>query len=378
MKVICNANDCFGCLACVNVCPKKCININYNNQGFIIPSIDENKCINCDRCVKSCPVNASIQLNSPIKVYAGQINNFKLAMQSTSGGIFQALARVVLNHDGIVCAAKQESNNYLHHVIIRNEEELKLSLKSKYYQSSVEYTYTDIKKYLISGIKVFFCGTPCQVAGLLSFLGKSYDNLITCDLICHGVPSKKVVDKYIFDKECQYKSKLNEILFRDKSNGWNNMRISLNFENGKKYSNVAAYDDFYFGFFRGLYYRKSCYHCPFATESRVADISLGDFWGIEYTQSNLDPQKGISLILANTVSGENLIKSVETDISLEIHTMEEAKRLNHNLKAPSKMNPNQDKFYSLLDSHTLRYSLFRTLPIKYLKFKIKRFIKSII
>jgi len=290
----------------------------------------------------------------------------------------QILAKQTLQKGGIVCAAKQENDNKLHHIIIHNERELTTCLKSKYYQSSTDFTFKDIKKYLSDSTNVLFCGTPCQVAGLLSFLGKKYENLVTCDLICHGVPSKKIIDKYIADKEKQYKSKLKEILFRDKINGWNNMRITLTFENGKKYSQIASYDDFYFGFFRGLYYRKSCYHCPFATESRVSDISLGDFWGIEHTNSKLDSQKGISLILVNSQKGKDLLKSIEKEISLEKHTLDEAKRLNHNLKAPSQMNPKQDKFYSLLKTHSLKAAFIRTLTFNYIKFYIKRYIKSII
>lgn len=378
MKIICKADDCFGCLACVNICPKKCIDIAYDNQGFIIPNIDENICINCNRCIKVCPVNNNITLTSPIEVYAGQMNDHSMAQQSSSGGMFQILAKKILEQKGIVCAAKQENDNKLHHIIIHNEKELTTCLKSKYYQSSTDFTFKDIKKYLSDGTNVLFCGTPCQVAGLLSFLGKRYENLVTCDLICHGVPSKKIIDKYINDKEKEYKSKLKEILFRDKINGWNNMRITLTFENGKRYSQIASYDDFYFGFFRGLYYRKSCYHCPFATESRVSDISLGDFWGIEYTNSKLDSQKGISVILVNSQKGKDLLKSIEKSISLERHTLDEAKRLNHNLKAPSQMNPKQDKFYSLLNTHSLRTAFIRTLTLNYIKFCIKRYIKSII
>lgn len=371
MKEICKIEKCMGCLACVNACPKQCISIGEDKDGFIQPLVDDSVCIGCNKCVKVCPANGQLQLKDPVKVLAGQICNEKLAMKSTSGGLFQALAKKILRAGGIVCAARQFDDCDLHHVIVKNERELESCLKSKYYQSNVGHTYSEIKTYLREGTKVLFCGTPCQVAGLMSFLGKAYDNLITCDLICHGVPSKKVVRRYISDKEKQYGAKMTEILFRDKSLGWDKMRVTVSFENGKKYSRIASYDTFYFGFFRGLYYRKCCYECPFAQEKRIADLSLGDFWGIEYTESNMKPEKGISLVLVNTPKGMDFIGTVN-EIVTEGHTMAEAIRLNHNLKNPSYMHPKQDYFYSLMDHHSLEYALFRVLPVKYLKFLVKK------
>lgn len=373
MKEICNKNKCFGCMACMNVCPKKCIKAEDDSNGFAYPVVDEDKCINCNRCVKVCPANAQPNLTMPTKVLAGQLQEKSLAMKSTSGGLFQALAKEMLKKGGVVCAARQNEDFGLQHVVVSTEEELERCLRSKYYQSNIGNVFQVVRKYLRDGVKVLFCGTPCQVAGLQSFLDKPYDNLITCDLICHGVPSRKVVCRYISDKEKQYGSTLKEMLFRDKSKGWDKMRITLSFENGKTYTNTASHDPFYFGFFRGLYYRKSCYQCPYAQEKRIADLTLGDFWGIEYTMSKMDSEKGISLILVNTEKGLEYIGKTE-GIVLENHTLGEAVRLNHNLKNPSKMNPKQDYFYSLLDSHSLAYSLFRSLPLRYIKSLIKKYI----
>ena len=378
MKIICKEDDCFGCLACVNVCPKKCINIAYDNHGFIIPSIDENICINCNRCINVCPANNLPQLNKPVDVLAGQIKIIENLKESTSGGIFQAIAMYILKENGIVCAAKKELDNNLHHVIIRNEFELQDCLKSKYYQSSTEDTFRCIKDALNNNLRALFCGTPCQVAGLISYLGRPYDNLITCDLVCHGVPSKKVIDSYLAEKEHLFGAKVSNILFRDKSRGWDKMRITINFDNGKVYSNIASYDDFYFGFFRGLYYRKSCYNCPFAKEERVADISLGDFWGIEYTKTKIDYTNGVSLILVNTEKGLKLIDALDDSILKEKYNLLEAKKFNHNLKGQSHMNHRYKLFYTLLDHHTFRYSLIKTLPFAYLKFSIKKLFRLFI
>lgn len=376
MKIICNEDNCFGCLACVNACPRNCISIITDRNGFIRPDVDESKCIECNRCVKVCPANNPLPLNRLKHVYASQLSEDNAVMESTSGGLFQALARYVLHNGGIVCAARRESDNNLTHMIVHNENELYECLKSKYYQSSVGLTFREIKKKLLNGRKVLFCGTPCQVAGLLSYIGKNTNNLITCDLICHGTPSKKIVDRYIDDKEKKYHSKVKEILFRDKKFGWKEMRMTLLFENGKMYSNTATNDDFYFGFFHGMYYRRSCYICPFAKEERVGDITLGDFWGIEDTKSDLDPQKGISLVIVNTRKGEELLSEITDDIILETHTIEEAKRKNHNLNYPSRQNHNYDKFYKLLDRHSLRYALFMSMPLRYIKFRLTHFLKK--
>lgn len=376
MKTICKADDCFGCLACANVCPKDCISVGTDNNGFICPVVDESRCIECNRCVKVCPANNPLPLNRPLNVYAGQMSSKEAAMASTSGGLFQALAHYVLALGGVVCAARQEADNSLHHVIAHNEDELRQCLKSKYYQSSVDFCFREIKTLLRNGTKVLFCGTPCQVAGLLSFLGNDTDGLFTCDLVCHGTPSKKVVDRYIADKEKEFHSKLTEIQFRDKTKGWAAMRMTMTFENGKSYSETAGYDDFYFGFFRGLYYRESCYNCPFAKEQRIGDITLGDFWGIEDTKTELDPQKGISLIIVNTEKGSNLLSQIKDAVNMEPHTMEEARKKNHNLNGPSRRNPNYGRFYALLDRHSLRYSLFMSLPLRYIKFRLKHFLKK--
>ena len=376
MKTICKADDCFGCLACLNTCPKDCISVSTDNNGFIRPIVDESKCIECNRCVRACPANHQVTLNSPKNVYAGQMLNKGAAMESTSGGLFQALAIYILSVGGVICAARQEPDNSLHHVMVHNEDELRQCLKSKYYQSSVGSCYREIKDLLRNDIKVLFCGTPCQVAGLLSFLGKQYDGLLTCDLVCHGTPSKEVVDKYIADKEKEYHSKLTGIQFRDKKHGWAAMTMMMTFKNGKSYSETAGNDDFYFGFFHGLYYRQSCYACPFAKSDRIGDITLGDFWGIEDTKTELDPSKGISLVLVNTEKGCDLLSKIKASISLESHTMEEAKKKNHNLNSPSRRNPNYDRFYALLDRHSLRQALFMSLPLRYIKFRLKHFLKK--
>lgn len=376
MKTICKADDCFGCLSCLNVCPKDCISVSTDTNGFIRPIIDESKCIGCNRCVKVCPANHPLPLNIPKNVYAGQMLNKEAAMNSTSGGLFQALALYFLSIGGVVCAARQELDTSLHHVMVHNEDELRRCLKSKYYQSSVGSSYREIRDLLRNDIKVLFCGTPCQVAGLLSYLGKNTSGLLTCDLVCHGTPSKKVVDRYIADKEKIYHSKLKEIQFRDKEHGWAAMRMSMKFDNGNRYSETAGNDAFYFGFFHGLYYRKSCYTCPFAKEERIGDITLGDFWGIEQTKSELDLQKGISLIIVNTEKGKDLLSKIDDSVILEPHTMEEAKRKNHNLNGPSRRNPNYDRFYSLLDGHSLHYSLFMSLPLRYIKFRLKHILRK--
>lgn len=376
MKTICKADDCFGCLACANVCPKVCISVGTDNNGFICPVVDESRCIECNRCVKVCPANNPLPLNRPLNVYAGQLSSKEAAMASTSGGLFQALAHYVLALGGVVSAARQEADNSLHHVIAHNEDELRQCLKSKYYQSSVDFCFREIKTLLRNGTKVLFCGTPCQVAGLLSFLGNDTDGLFTCDLVCHGTPSKKVVDRYIADKEKEFHSKLTEIQFRDKTKGWDKYVMTITFENGKKYSIPPSDNDFYFGFFRALYDKESCYTCPFAKSDRIGDITLGDFWGIEDTNTELDPQKGISLIIVNTEKGSNLLSQIKDAVNMEPHTMEEARKKNHNLNGPSRRNPNYGRFYALLDRHSLCYSLFMSLPLRYIKFRLKHFLKK--
>lgn len=296
--------DCTGCLACIDSCKHQAIIIKKKN-GHNYVEIIESKCINCKLCEKSCPIINPINKNenSTITIYGGWCKNIDYRKKSASGGAFSALALDTLENNGIVIGAALD-NNSVNHIIVSNKNELLKVQNSKYIQSDTLGIYRQTKQLLKDGKKVLFSGTPCQIAGLNSFLRKEYDNLTTIDLICNGIPSERAIDYFI-----KQELPLNIISFRDKTFGWNSLKSqSLTWENTEKSicKNNRDTDIFYNIFSTGLTHRRICCHCPFSKLPRQADITVADFWGIKRFESEWN--NGISLIIANNNKGKKTLK----------------------------------------------------------------------
>lgn len=210
---------CCGCSACMNICPNNAIKMKIDNKGFKYPIVDDEKCVNCGLCDKVCPYNNEYtkkEIYNKSVAYGGWNNNDEIRKNSTSGGIFSAISKYVLDNNGLICGAIYDDNLKVIHEIVDNIENLKKINGSKYVQSDMKDNFKKIKKYLEDGKLVLFSGTPCQVSGLNSFLGKEYENLYTCDIVCHGVPSPKVFEKYKKELEKAKNSEIININFRDK------------------------------------------------------------------------------------------------------------------------------------------------------------------
>lgn len=300
--------DCTGCGACYNICPKNAITMQVDEEGFKYPVIDREKCINCKLCEKICPIlnKVNTKMENPIGVIAAYTKNTNERIESSSGGIFYELANIVLSKNGAIVGAGYDDKFNVVHKIIYNKEDLKELQGSKYVQSDTKDTYKETKEILEKGIEVLYVGTPCQIAGLKSFLQKDYDNLYTCDLICHGVPSPKVWQKYL----AEYNGKIQNCYFRNKDNGWNCFSMKIVFENNKFKRFKMTKDDFIRLFLNNYTLRPSCYDCKFSKIPRVADISLGDFWGVEGKYPEFSDDKGTSLILVNSSIGNELIRQI--------------------------------------------------------------------
>lgn len=303
-------SKCCGCSACVSVCPKHCIAMEEDNEGFLYPQINTSSCIGCGLCKKVCPVLHRGENKQPLEIYAAKNRNESMRLASSSGGIFTLLAEKVLDEGGVVFGARFNENWEVIHDYTEMRSGLAAFRGSKYVQSKIGDSYIQVKSFLDADRKVLFTGTPCQIAGLKRYLRKEYDNLLAVDIICHGVPSPMVWRKYL-DEVTQFKrSKIKEIRFRDKLTGWKNYRFLIKSIMDDKSENVSeliserGYSNKYISvFLADLSLRPSCYACPAKGGKSCSDITLGDYWGIEKFDSKFDDDKGCSVLLINSVKG---------------------------------------------------------------------------
>lgn len=339
MIEIINKKDCCGCHACSNVCPKQCITMKADDEGFLYPIVDKETCIDCLLCEKVCPVINQSEPRKPLHVYAAKNKNEEIRMQSSSGGIFTLLAENVINKGGVVYGAKFDNNWNVIHDYTETIEGLAAFRGSKYVQSTIGNTYSHAKKFLQVGREVLFSGTPCQIAGLKKFLRKEYDNLLTVDIICHGVPSPKVWSIYLNETYSKLlatrldrnksvdsaihgtsKSCIETISFRSKISGWKkfSFMLKLNFPNCYEkntgiFAETLDKNTYMRAFLCNLVLRNSCHYCPSKSGKSHSDISLGDFWSIRDFASNFDDNKGTSLVLVNTKKGCKAYNSLVDD-----------------------------------------------------------------
>lgn len=322
MIKIARKENCTGCHGCYNVCPKKCINMEFDEEGFLYPSVDSNKCVECGLCEKICPIINTVEVeNEPIAV--GCYNkDEKIRMESSSGGIFTLISELVIQSGGVVFGAEFDENYNVRHSYVDNMEDLHRFRGSKYVQSTIGNSYCDAKQFLEQGRQVLFSGTPCQIAGLKRYLQKDYDNLICQDIVCHGVPSTYVWEHY---KNFIANGKnIVGIKFRDKSTGWKTYSLQIDFDDGSSYKNIGNENSYIKGFVKDFYLRPSCYECKYKTLHRESDITLADFWGIEVNEPELDDNKGISLIFINSAKGKLIFEEIKKDIVFKIVDIKKA------------------------------------------------------
>lgn len=354
---ICKNNNCTACSACYNICPKKCIKMIENEEGILVPSIDEVKCINCNLCIKTCPENNIIDFYNPLKVYAAWSLDEKTRKNSSSGGIAYEIYKYVIENGGVAFGTKFNEKMELKHTMATTLEQVKEFCGSKYVQSYIGKCYLDVKKCLKLNKKVVFVGTPCQISGLKSFLKETdTKNLLMIDLVCHGVPPQKYLKQYI--DYLHIDEKVDDISFR----GRNNWNFTAYCENEIVYKKHNKEDLYYRAFLEGLFYRENCYNCRYARKERVGDITLGDFWGLgKKVKFHYPIEDGVSLILANTDKGQKIIKKLNKKIFMEERTIEEAVEGNAQLKQPSKKHKNTEKFKQIYIEHGFNIALEKTM-----------------
>lgn len=376
---ILDKKNCTGCFACQNICPVEAITMDSDYEGFFYPKINFSKCIKCGKCERICPIiKKKNQNNSDKKIfaYASKTINENIRKKSSSGGIFTEVALFILNNNGVVFGASFDENHNVVHIKIDKKEDLYKLQGSKYVQSHIGNTYKIAKENLDFGKIVLFTGTPCQIAGLYSFLGKEYENLFTQDIVCHGVPSPYVWKKYIEYRESIIKSKVQSVNFRNKKTGWRNYSIIINFKNTKKYTKIFSNDLYGRSFLNNFCLRPSCYSCNFKNKIRESDFTLADFWGIEKIYSKIDDNKGVSLVLINSLKAYKLFQSIKENIEMINVNYDDALKFNQSIIKSAVLNNKRDDFINCV-----REKGFKNASKKYLKtpyyIKIKKSFKII-
>ncbi|MBU3159860.1 Coenzyme F420 hydrogenase/dehydrogenase, beta subunit C-terminal domain [Clostridium frigoris] len=344
--------NCSGCSSCVNACPKHCIEMVEDNEGFLYPQVDVSKCIDCGLCERACPIINKVSTEHTPTAYACINKNENIRLQSSSGGVFTIIAENVINNGGVVFGAAFDDKFNLVHIYTNTILGISKFRGSKYLQSKIGDTYNQTKEFLGKGTKVLFSGTPCQISGLLSYIGRPDNNLICMDIICHGVPSPKVFRMYRTKLEKQHCATTRRITFKCKDSSWKNYSISLLFSNNKEYKKVVMQDIFMKGFLQNLYLRPSCYDCKSKSLNRLSDITIGDFWGIENIVPELDDDKGTSLILVNSDKGKTMFNQLRDKMILKQVNCDEAIKYNSSAIESVPINSKRDKFFKNLDSRS--------------------------
>ena len=334
--------DCFGCTTCKNSCPKEAIKMKEDEEGFLYPVIEKSKCIECGICKKVCPMNNYNKLFNKPLVYAAKNIDDSIRMKSASGGAFSAISDYVLENGGVVYGASYNDKFKVEHKKAINKEERNKFMGAKYVQSNLNNIFKDVKEELEDNKLVLFTGTPCEVAGLNNYLKKDYDNLINCDIVCHGTPSPKIFEEYIKYIENKY-NKIRSISFRDKESGWKNQKWKIELEDKKVLLDSADVKIYKRIFNKHYAQRPSCHHCKFASLKRPSDITLGDFWGIEKAIPDFSDEKGVSLLLVNTSKGKEILNLIKDKLDLRESNCESC--MQPQLDHPTKAADNRKEFW---------------------------------
>lgn len=350
MDVI-DKEKCTGCMACKNACPRNAITIKEENDGFLYPKINKEYCSNCNLCKKVCPVENKLEENkNDIEVYAAKNNDDNICLKSSSGGIFTLITNYILSQNGVVFGARFNENFEVVHDWTDNKNNIDEFRRSKYLQSKIGDSYKKAKEFLIAGRKVLFTGTPCQVEGLLTFLGKEYDNLYTQDIICHGVPSPKVWKKYLEYKKTIYNEQPKKVNFRRKDiSGWNNYKVHIKYNSIEE--NLDVNESFYMNMFLYNYdLRNTCYNCNFKKVKRNSDITVADFWGIKDVNPEMYNENGVSALLINSKKGKEIFKNIKKHITYSVQNIDEIKINNPSYIKSSEYNEKRKEFFEDLDN----------------------------
>lgn len=374
------ANNCTGCEACCSRCPKSCISMVEDKEGFYFPKVDYKLCLNSKKCAEICPIlnfkNNHKNISDLKLSFAYRSNNDAYRKNCSSGAVFMDLAVEFINVGGVVYGASFNTEYKLYHKKAENIAELKPLTGSKYLQGRIGDIYKEVKYDLDSGRKVAFFGLTCQIEGLHSYLNKSYSNLYSIDLICMGIPSPMVWKKYLdsYYNVCEITS----INFKDKRLGWHKFSLTINHDDGKSIS-IPGFDDKYMEcMFKGYSLRKSCFSCPYKCENKISDITIADCWGCENYVADMDDNKGLSMIIVHSIKGSKLVESLNQKGELRQFNYQNVLKYNSHYYKCAIKKKGRTFFYFLLKlSPKSAFYLMGKNPNKSMVLRVKNKIKKI-
>ncbi|VFQ46556.1 Coenzyme F420 hydrogenase/dehydrogenase, beta subunit C-terminal domain [Desulfoluna butyratoxydans] len=330
-------DSCYGCRACEQICESDAITMMLDHEGFLYPVFNESMCIQCGLCDRVCPnliTPTKRHKTYPLKVLAAWAKEKKDRSEATSGGLFLAIATEVISRGGVVFGVAYDKSWNLYHSMARTIEDCLKFRGSKYAQSDTRNTFKEAQKFLESGIFVYYTGTPCQIAGLRSFLRKDYSNLLTSDIICHGTPSNKLFMREIMWKEEHEPRSIDTTSYRSKDRfGWGyDWKITWN--DGKTQYFDTGKSPYFVGFWNNSTLRPACYSCKFASINRQGDITLGDFWGVKkHVKKIRRTGSGVSMLLVNSQRGLDVISELKR-IEVRISNIQTALKTQAHLSKP--------------------------------------------
>lgn len=364
---------CYGCHSCENICPQQAIQMKPNEEGFLYPVFDEQKCVHCGLCVKACPYDSPSAVEMPIRSVASQYKNLDALLSSSSGGLFSALADYILSKKGYVAGCVFDDSFSAIHMLTNQCAVAEKMRGSKYVQSTMGDVYKQIQQVLMEGSLVLFTGTPCQVDGLKAFLRKEYDNLYTVDLICHGVPSPKILEDYL-DTVRGKKGKVTELTFRNKKrNGWCSQG-SIGYSG--KVKTITPFNNSYYNFYylQNNVSRFCCYECKYSNVKRVGDITIGDYWNIGDVLPKVNTTDGYSAVLINTAKGDALFNGISGSLIVYETALEDVVKGNVNLTNPCSMPENRKDIYSKISQNGYEKTSKKECKYQYIKPFIRKHI----
>ena len=351
MIQITNKVDCCGCSAGAMKCPKHCITMQTDSEGFLYPVVNKADCIDCGLCEKVCHELHPYEQRKPLNVYAAINKDEEIRLKSSSGGIFYLLAEKTISEGGVVFGARFDEDWQVVIDYAETMEGIKPFMGSKYVQARTATAFKDAEAFLKQGRKVLFSGSLCQIAGLHHYLRKEYDNLTTVDFVCHGVPSPKVWQRYLDEVVTAGKRAINDVKFRNKSNGWKKFNFVLSYNQEEKTHSLCSWhqqNHYMRAFLSDMILRPSCHECRAKQGSSHSDITIADFWGINIEMPEMDDDKGTGLVLVNTDKGRQALdwsKVTQKESSIEV-----ASKYNGGLSSITKPHPKLAEFFDALDA----------------------------
>lgn len=351
-------NDCTGCGACASSCPKGCIVMTEDREGFLQPKVNKHNCVECHLCEKACPIVSPNAKDDTYhtEAFAAINRNDEIRKCSSSGGVFYEFARKTIEDGGVVFGARFNENWEVVHSCAKTLPEIVPLMRSKYVQSSIGDTYKEAKEYLKAGVKVLFVGTPCQIEGLYSFLGRKCPNLLTIDIICHGVPSPKVWKQYL--RETVKGEAIVNVNFRDKGEGWANSQMMTISTPSTSFKCNQLENIFFRGFIRNAYLRRSCGDCHFRNYHRVSDLTIADYWGVDKYCPQMYDNKGTSLVFCHTQLGRESLLKIESKFHLLPQGKESAIACNGCMVSQNPASDKRIRFFRLFTVGSFRLASY--------------------